>query len=86
MNGYVQFGSNPRKRLFQICNYIINMFYADGQSDQVRRQSTGFLLRLAQLGMSGARRMDHKAFGISHIGKMRKEFQIIYKFTSGSMA
>ena len=30
--------------------------------------------------------MDHEAFCVSHVGKVREEFQIIYKFTSGLKA
>jgi hypothetical protein len=65
-------GSSSGESLLDIRNYIICMLDTDGQANQLRSNSTRFLLFFIQLRMSGGSRMNRKAPGISNIGKVRE--------------
>ena len=71
--------SDLRKRLFQRFDNIIDVFNTDGKANEVRRQTTRFLLLFVQLGMGGGRWMKYQAFGIAYIGQVGKQFKVVHK-------
>ena len=66
-----------RKCLLQILDNVVNIFRSDGQTDRVRFDSLLQKLLRRKLGMRRGCRMNHKGFYIRHIGKQRKQLQMV---------
>ena len=55
------------------------MFRTNGQADRILPDSLILQFLLFQLAVCGRRRMYHKTFHISYIGKQRKDLQAVNK-------
>ena len=70
-------GWSGMEGLIEVGEDIVDVLDADGEADEFRRDATGGLLGVCELGVSGAGGVDGKALGVADIGEVGEEFEAL---------
>src|SRR5438094_3933432 len=71
-----------RQGLIEIPQEVIEALQPNGNADHIWAEAGRDLLLISQLLVRGAARMNHQAFGVSHIGQMRMDLDGLDKTPS----
>jgi hypothetical protein len=64
------------QRLVKITNQVVNALQADGEADEIGRDTCLLLFLGCQLGVRGAGRVDDEGPGIAHIRQVREKLDV----------
>lgn len=69
--------------LVEIGEDVVDVFDADGESNQLGRDACRALLVLGELGMSSRGRLDRKGFRVADVGEVFEKLEGIDEFRAG---